>query len=67
MSSPSDSDKWFYSAQGGLIFAALSAPMVYKLTSDFFGNMLNERGCPSTYGIVVHAIIFTIIIKLMMR
>ena len=64
---PSNSDKWFYSAQGGIIFAAISVPITYKLTNKVFGRILNDKGCPTIYGILIHAIVFTIIIKTMMR
>ena len=44
--------------------------MTYQLTQKLFGNVLgniaNASGCPTTVGIAVHAVVFTLILRYIM-
>lgn len=55
----------------GLLFLVVSSPMTYKLVDGLVGSLVTavvpgsahafrvaEGGCPTTYGLVVHAAVF---------
>ena len=60
----------------GLLFVALSAPATYKLVDSLVGGVARalvpgsahlfkvaEAGCPTLYGIGVHAVVFVLIVN----
>jgi hypothetical protein len=68
----SSRDKWLSSAVAALLFAAISSPFAYSLTSGIAKSVLNTRlaeysGCATTSGLVVHAVIYALIIRLIMQ
>lgn len=51
------------------VFAAISSPMTYKLTGKLgsaVGLELEDDGCPTTIGLITHAIVFTLVTKVLM-
>jgi hypothetical protein len=46
----------------GLMFFIISHPIVYKLVDSVLGGMLgpiaSPSGCPTTWGLIVHAAVF---------
>jgi hypothetical protein len=57
----------------GLLFLVISSPMTYKLVDGLVGSVARavvpgaasafrvaENGCPTTYGLVVHAGVFVL-------
>lgn len=46
----------------GLMFFIISNPMVYKLVDNLAGGLLgpiaSPSGCPTTWGLIVHSIVF---------
>lgn len=48
----------------GLLFFIVSHPMVYKLVDSVLGNLLGRiaspSGCPTTWGLIVHAGVFSL-------
>jgi hypothetical protein len=60
-----------FSAIGGAIFILVSLPFVYGFVDKIFGGngiiANNETGAPTYTGIIVHAIVFTLLIWLTME
>lgn len=66
----SSKDKWILSFIGGLLFLLVSSPFLYQsvdtLTSQA-GLKIVDGECPNVSGIIVHGVLFTIIVRLLMR
>jgi len=49
-----------------IIFIIISLPFTYKTTNSILGNIIGKladpSGCPTTLGLIVHAIVFGLII-----
>lgn len=60
-------DKWRYSLYSALVFLVLSLPLTYKATSMLYGGIRTQTGAPSYIGVVLHAIVFLLIVRLMMN
>lgn len=47
----------------GLMFFIISHPFVYKLVDSLVGGLLGRisspSGCPTTWGLIVHSVVFT--------
>ncbi len=41
-----------------LIYFFLSSPDMYKLTSKIWTKIADKNGCPSNYGIILHAFVY---------
>ena len=52
--------------QSMIIFIIISLPITYKTTNSILGNIIGKladpSGCPTTLGLIVHAIVFGLII-----
>ena len=51
----------------GVLFFVVSSPAVYKFTDKLFGKALHladAKGCPTTLGLIVHAIVFVLLLAL---
>jgi hypothetical protein len=63
-------DKWRYTFYTTIILLILFNPWTYKLVnkllSNFVGAIASKDGCPTLLGFGIHAVIFTIIIRLLM-
>lgn len=59
-------DKWIIALMGGLLFLLLASPFLFSLTSSF-GLPFAEGSCPTVIGLLVHTILFTLIVRLLMR
>jgi len=63
-------DKLKVAVLGGILFLLLSLPIVHEFISDFVKpmgfNMQADDGCLSVAGIVVMAIIFTLVTRILM-
>jgi hypothetical protein len=46
----------------GLLFFIISSPVVYKFVDQILGGLLGRiatpSGCPTTWGLIVHSIVF---------
>lgn len=64
----------------GLLFFVISAPATYRLVDSLIGGLVTavvpafadvfkvaQAGCPTTYGLVVHATVFGVITYWMMK
>ncbi len=56
--------------QSVIIFLIISAPFTYKITNSILGNIIGKladsSGCPTTLGLIVHAIVFGLIVYSLM-
>jgi hypothetical protein len=68
--------EWYKALMLGLLFVVLSAPATYKLVDSLVGGVARavvpgsahlfkvaEGGCPTLYGIGVHAAVFVLVVK----
>jgi len=68
---PTSEGKWLISLMSGLIFIVIASPYVFGLTQKVIANPLGLKfvessGVPSTFGLVVHGLVYTLIVRLMM-
>ena len=66
---PTDTDKWRWTIYTTILFLIVVNPMTYKLVQKLLGNVVkiaDASGCPTMNGILVHAGVFTLLLKLMM-
>ena len=72
------SPAWRSALMLGLLFVVLSAPATYKLVDSLVGAVARavvpgsahlfkvaEGGCPTLYGIAVHATVFVLVVKVL--
>lgn len=67
--SPTEGQKWMISFWSGLLFFIISSPFAYIFTRAFFekiGFQTSINGCPLFIGLIIHAIVFAILIRVMM-
>lgn len=60
------SDKWRYTLYTTIIFLIVVNPCMYKFVQYCLGGLVkiaNKDGCPTWAGIIVHAIVFTLILR----
>ena len=66
---PSSSDKWRYTLYTTLVLLILFNPWTYKVMNSAFSRFIaisSKDGCPTLLGFLVHATIFTIVVRYMM-
>jgi hypothetical protein len=64
----SDAVKIKVSALSALIFYLIANPETFKLTRSVFGTWVAaEGGCPSAYGLFLHAFVFFVIVFGLMK
>jgi hypothetical protein len=65
----SSNDKWVVAIVGALLFLLLSSPYLYSnlnnLTSSF-GMIIADDGCPNLAGMILAALLFMLIVRLLM-
>lgn len=63
-------DKWRYTLYTTAVLLLLFNPWTYlfmnNLLSSFTGPIANRVGCPTMTGFLIHAVVFTIIVRYMM-
>jgi len=65
----SSADKWKYTLYTTVLFLIIVNPMTYKLVNMIFGKLMkvcDKSGCPTTFGYLLHALVFTLLLRLMM-
>lgn len=64
-------DKWTIAGIIAVLFFIFSLPFIYNISNAgaklIGARTVSKHGCPSIFGILVHAIIFLIIIRLLMH
>jgi hypothetical protein len=66
--------KFQHAAALGLLFFVVSSPMTYRLVDSLVGGVstavvpgyahwfkIAQAGCPTTYGLAVHAVVFAVV------
>ena len=63
----SSKDKWIIAVIGGMLFLLIGSPYLFGLTNMFtskFGSE-SEKGCPSAFGLLIHGVVFTLLVRLL--
>ena len=47
-----------FSIYGALIFYFIASPAMFNLTGSIFGDSIAHQGCPTLYGVLLHALVF---------
>lgn len=64
---PTSADKWRYTLYTTLVLLILFHPWTYQFMHRAVSSSLASRdGCPTLVGFLVHAAIFTVIVRYMM-
>ena len=62
--------KWVISLEMVVLFFIIANPFTYRLvnkaTSHFGVDVCDANGCPTTVGLVVHAIVFGLLVRALM-
>lgn len=70
MAAPGSSDKWRYTLYTTFVLLLLFNPIAYKfvnsLLSSLVGPIASSNGCPTILGFLVHATVFTLVVRYMM-
>lgn len=68
---PTNKDKWLISIISGLLFLLVASPFLFTLVNDLTKRVglaiATPAGCPNTYGLVLHSIVFALIVRLLMK
>lgn len=66
----SERGKWMISIYTALLFLLIANPLTFKLmnwlTTRLGFSIADFSGCPNSYGLIIHAIVFAILVRLMM-
>lgn len=63
-----NSIKLKHSIYGTLIFYLISSPAVFSIVGSFFGKQYaNSDGCPTLLGIMLHALVYSVILVAVMH
>lgn len=65
----SSADKWRYTLYTTILFLIIVNPMTYKLVNYILGSLVkicDKNGCATTAGYLIHAVVFTLLLRLMM-
>ena len=69
----SNKQKWNASILSGILFLIISAPFLYKIVDQVLAPLLgaqkiaDEHGHPTPLGMIVHAVVFVLIVRLLMK
>jgi len=67
----SNKDKWLIAIITGLLFLLISSPFLYIMVNDLTSRVgvtvSSPSGCPTMNGLMIHAFVFAIIVRLLMR
>ena len=66
---PSNMDKWRWTLYTTILFLILVNPMTYKFVHKILGSFVkiaDGNGCPTTSGMLIHAAVFTLLLRILM-
>jgi hypothetical protein len=70
MAEPNSSDKWRYTLYTTFVLLLLFNPWTYKAVNSLLGGLLgpiaSNNGCPTILGFLLHALVFTLVVRYMM-
>lgn len=61
--------KWIISLWTALLFLLIASPFMYNITNSLtstIGFQTSSNGCPNIWGLVIHAIVFAILTRVLM-
>ena len=64
-----NNQKWKYTLLTTVIFLIIVHPKTYIFVQSILGNIIkiaSPKGCPTMMGLIVHAFVFTIILRYIM-
>ena len=62
--------KWKYTLMTTVLFLLIANPYTYTLVNKLFGKIIKiagPTGCPTTGGLLVHTLVFTLLLRLLME
>ena len=60
-------EKWMCSLYVAILFLVISLPITYKFTNSLLKKvcvLANKNGCPTLCGLLVHAVVFMLLLRL---
>jgi len=64
-------DKWRFTLYTTILLLILFNPWMYifvnKLLGYVVGSIANKEGCPTILGFIVHAVVFTVLLRALMN
>jgi hypothetical protein len=69
MANLTEGQKWIISLWTAILFILIASPLMFKLTGSVFqklGLQTQQGGCPNWWGILIHAVVFALLIRLLM-
>jgi hypothetical protein len=64
-------DKWRFTLYTTVLLLILFNPWMYlfvnRLVGSLIGSIANKEGCPTMLGFIVHAVVFTVVLRGMMN
>ena len=66
---PSNEDKWRYTLYTTILFLIIVCPFTYLLVNSILGGLVkicDKKGCPTSMGILIHAVVFTLLLRYLM-
>lgn len=66
---PTNEDKWRWTLYTTVLFLIVVNPLTYKLVNALLGMFIkiaDSKGCPSMFGILIHAFVFTLLLRKLM-
>jgi hypothetical protein len=69
---PDNEKKWNISVYSGLLFFIIASPVLFRIVNNLTMNLsgtsiANEAGCPNMIGLILHALVFIIIVRISME
>jgi hypothetical protein len=68
---PNNLEKWKFSLIGTFLVVILFNPTIFKLTQSILGNLIgklsDKSGCPTVLGYLLHALVFTLLVRYSME
>lgn len=64
-----EGQKWLVSLYAALVFLLIASPFMYRLTgqvTERLGLETSNDGCPNLIGLVMHAVVFLLLMRLLM-
>lgn len=62
--------KWKYTLMTTVLYLIITHPLMFKLTHRLFGKVMKlagKSGCPTMAGYLLHAVVFTVLLRMMMN
>lgn len=63
-------NKWFASFYATLLFLLIASPIMFSITQKTIGSLsgirISNNGCPTMLGLIIHAVVFFVIIRLLL-